>query len=300
MKTSSVLLCCLITGALSARLSAQTVGPAPSAPSAPLHIDSTVQLALLMRATEPAILLQPYDFIGLHVYGADALTVKARISPDGNLDIPLAGPVPLTGLTVQQAQQAVAGLLAQRRLVLTPAVTIEVLESPSRVLTVDGEVKNPGVYPALGDTDLKTPGANSPGGIRTLSQLLAAAGGLKDTASGVVTLMRPSLPGPVSIPLGDRPQPPELCGLARVLGRRGARLACGPGVRRRSGEEAGCDSAEELLPDHRVAGGCDVGWGGVRGFSRQLPSAADARRQARADRGAGAQDPAGKGGRYRA
>ena len=102
MKILCVLLCCLMTGALAA----QTAGPAPSAAPAPLRIDSTGELALLMKATEPAILLQPYDFVSVHVYGADALAVKARIAPNGTLELPLAGPIPLSGMTVDQAQQA--------------------------------------------------------------------------------------------------------------------------------------------------------------------------------------------------
>jgi len=89
--------------------------------------------------------------------------------------------------------------------VLSPGVTLEVLDSPGRTITVSGEVAKPGVYPAAGDAVSGGTGTNGASGVRTLNQALSLAGGLKDTASGIVTLIRPSLPGPVSIPLGTDP-----------------------------------------------------------------------------------------------
>jgi polysaccharide export outer membrane protein len=155
-----------------------------------------------MQATETVVPIEKYDLLSVRVVGADELTVRARVAPDGGIDIPLAGHISLVGLTVEQAQNAIANLVREKNLVLSPGVTIEVLDSPGRTITVSGEVTKPGVYPAAGDASV-SPTVTS--GVRTLSQLLSLAGGLKDTASGIITLVRPSLPGPISIPLGTDP-----------------------------------------------------------------------------------------------
>jgi polysaccharide export outer membrane protein len=199
-RTISLFLCAVsLTGV------AQTVGPAPSVWSAPTHLDSTAELAVLMSAKENAIPLQKYDLLGIHVYGADALSVKGRIAPDGGIDIPLAGRVELAGLSIDDAQQTIGRLVVDKGLVLTPAVTIEILESPGRVVTIDGEVTKPGVYPVIGDSQLIAAGTVPSSGVRTLGELIGLAQGLKDTASSIVVLIRPSLAGPISIPLGNDP-----------------------------------------------------------------------------------------------
>ncbi len=192
----------LLVCALAATATAQTVAPAPTVSYQPSHIDSTAELAQLMQASETVIPIEKYDLLSVRVVGADELAVRTRVAPDGGIDIPLAGHISVVGLTVEQAQNAIANLVRDKNLVLSPGVTIEVLDSPGRTITVSGEIAKPGVYPAAGDS---TNGTTPTSGVRTLTQLLSLAGGLKDTASGVVTLVRPSLPAPVSIPLGTDP-----------------------------------------------------------------------------------------------
>jgi polysaccharide export outer membrane protein len=184
-------------------LPAQTVGIAPSKWSEPSRIDSTAELIPLMAQTETSFPLEKYDLLDIKVYGADALSSRKRIAPDGSIDLPLAGRIMLAGLTVAEAEHAIAGLLVEKNLVITPAVTIDVVETPARVVTIDGEVARPGVYPIIGDSQLIIAGTAPSSGVRTLGQLIGLAGGIKDTASPVVTLIRPSLPGPVSISLGN-------------------------------------------------------------------------------------------------
>jgi protein involved in polysaccharide export with SLBB domain len=189
----------LLAFALSATAAAQTVGPAPSISVQPSHIDSTAELAKLMQASEYVIPIEKYDLLSVRIVGADELSVHTRVAPDGGIDIPLAGHISVVGLSIEEAQNAIAKLVRDKNLVLSPGVSIEVIDSPGRTITVSGEVAKPGVYAAAGDA------GGSLNGVRTLSQLVSLAGGLKDTASGIVTLVRPSLPGPVSIPLGTDP-----------------------------------------------------------------------------------------------
>jgi polysaccharide export outer membrane protein len=180
-------------------LSAQTVAPAPTVSIEPSKIDSTAELAQLMQASETVVPIEKYDLLSIRVVGADELAVRTRVAPDGGIDIPLAGHISVVGLTVEQAQKAIANLVREKNLVISPGVIIELIDSPGRTITVSGEVVKPGVYPAAGNA------SSIISGVRTLNQLLSLAGGLKDTASGTITLVRPSLPGPISIPLGTDP-----------------------------------------------------------------------------------------------
>jgi polysaccharide export outer membrane protein len=196
------LLICACTGASLA----QTVVKAPSSWIDPSRANSKADLAQLMSAREIAVTIEKYDLISIQVYGAEAISVKGRITPEGGFDIPLVGHVVLGGLTIEEADRKIADVLRQDSLVNTPAVTIEVLESPARVVTVSGEVAKPGVYPVFGDSQITAAGSiSTTGGVHTLSQALSIAGGLKDTAADTVTLVRPSLTTPVEIPLGRDP-----------------------------------------------------------------------------------------------
>ncbi len=195
MKLSTLLLSMVFT----TTLSAQTVAPAPTVSIEPSKIDSTAELAQLMQASETVVPIEKYDLLSIRVVGADELAVRTRVAPDGGIDIPLAGHISVVGLTVEQAQKAIANLVREKNLVISPGVIIELIDSPGRTITVSGEVVKPGVYPAAGNA------SSIISGVRTLNQLLSLAGGLKDTASGTITLVRPSLPGPISIPLGTDP-----------------------------------------------------------------------------------------------
>ena len=185
--------------------SAQTLGPVPIVSHQTAPKDSTVVLQGMMQSTETSFLLEKFDLIRVSVASADVLSGRMRISTDGHIEIPLAGTVNVGGLTVAQAQDVVSHLIREKGLVLDPAVTIDVLETPGRVVSIAGAVKTPGVYPIVGGSQINPVGASSTGGVRTLGQLIALAGGLLDTSSDVVTLTRPSLPEPISIPLGTDP-----------------------------------------------------------------------------------------------
>jgi len=89
-----------------------------------------------------------------------------RIDFDGNLDLPLLGPVPLVGLTVNEARDA---LRARAEVyVKDAAVAVNVVEYAKRLFYVLGEVEETGAY----ELDAPT----------TALQALARAGGLTRVA----------------------------------------------------------------------------------------------------------------------
>lgn len=170
---------------------AQTIGPAPSTYFEPRPDDSSSLLNTLLRANDTPLLLESGDTLSIGLYGIEAYKARVRINPDGSVDLPLAGRIDLAGLTVEKAQLAIAELFRSKDLVLSPAVMIDVVDAPHHIITVSGEVKSPGSYPAFTH--------------RTLTEVLGNAGGLNKDASNVVVLMRPSLPAPVNIPIGPDP-----------------------------------------------------------------------------------------------
>ena len=195
----------LLTLVLGSTCSAQMVGPVPSNYTVPSPNDSTVILDQLMREHETSLVLEKYDLVRVTVVGADAVSARVRVSPDGTIALPLAGSISVLGLTSVQAQDAIANLLRDKQFVLDPAVTVDVLETPGRVVSISGEIKSPGVYPLIGDSQISAVGTTPSSGVRVLGQLIALAGGLLDSSSNVITLVRPSLQKPVSIPLGSDP-----------------------------------------------------------------------------------------------
>jgi polysaccharide biosynthesis/export protein len=77
-------------------------------------------------------------------------------------------------------------------MVKNPHVHVTLVDQPSQTITISGEVYKPGVFPAYG--------------AKTLIGGISLAGGLKDTASRNITLLRPTTGQTYVINLGDDPK----------------------------------------------------------------------------------------------
>lgn len=91
----------------------------------------------------------PFDQISIDVLGLPELSRQARVDADGKVALPGAGYVDVGGKTPEEA-----GSLIQEQLraayVKRPEVTVSVIETVSQNLTVEGEVRQPGVFPMRG------------------------------------------------------------------------------------------------------------------------------------------------------
>ena len=146
------------------------------APAIGLTGDSDV-VATLLAAPRPPLTLLPGDEIQIEIFEIARYQYKTRLNTDGTVGMPLVKSISVGGLTAEQAEQAIAHRLQNDGMVNDPHVQVSVLERPSQVITVTGDVTKPGVFPAFG----------SP----TLLSVLAQAQGLRDVASRTVTLIRP-------------------------------------------------------------------------------------------------------------
>ena len=95
-------------------------------------------------AAEVEYTLGTGDRLRITVFGHEDLSGEFTVSETGTASLPLAGSLGLGGLTVRQAEQAVADALKPDYL-LNPRVGIEVLNY--RPFYIIGEVNAPGSYP---------------------------------------------------------------------------------------------------------------------------------------------------------
>ncbi len=120
----------------------------------------------LFASTTNEYQLGPGDEIEITVFQEPDLSVEAKISQAGNVNIPLIGQVNLEGLNTEQAKLKVENLYKDGYLV-NPYVTLTVRQY--RPFFIHGEVKNPGSYKYQAEL--------------TIEQAIALSGGLKDRAS---------------------------------------------------------------------------------------------------------------------
>ncbi len=125
----------------------------------------------------PEFTLGVGDQISVHVADMDDLPSEPmRIGPNGTLDFPMIGQVQASGLTVEQFRQELSTRL--RKYIATPDITVNLVESESRPVSVVGEVVNPGVRQMVGP--------------RRLLDVISMAGGLKPDAGPNVLITRES------------------------------------------------------------------------------------------------------------
>jgi polysaccharide biosynthesis/export protein len=146
----------------SVRPTPRAAPPAPaSSPArapAPVAQGELVPAIVGLPPTPSPTLAQVYriaanDLLKIQVFQVDELSSEERVDENGQVVMPLIGPVKVGGLTPKEAQDQIAGILG-RDYLQSPQVDVYVKESPSQQVTVMGSVKKPGVFPISGPTTL--------------------------------------------------------------------------------------------------------------------------------------------------
>lgn len=139
-----------------------------------------------------ALRISSGDLLELGVFDTPELSAKLRVNEAGEVTVPVAGAVRVTGMTSEEAAAAVEKKLRSADILKDPHVSVFISEYATQGVTVAGEVKTPGIYPLLGSHELL--------------DLLTAAGGVTPTASRVVTVTHKADPDhPEMITLDYRP-----------------------------------------------------------------------------------------------
>ena len=95
----------------------------------------------------------PLDVLDVEVFGVPDLTRSVRVSVGGEFTLPLVGTVPASGKTVGELQTEIATRL-EDGFMENPQVTVFVKEYMSQRVTVEGAVREPGIYALTGRTSL--------------------------------------------------------------------------------------------------------------------------------------------------
>jgi polysaccharide biosynthesis/export protein len=95
-------------------------------------------------------LIGPFDKLIIDVFGIEELSKKeVQTDAGGRISFPLAGIIDAAGKTPNEVENDIEEKL-RGRYVRDPQVTVNLKETVSQVITVDGEVKEPGLYPVVG------------------------------------------------------------------------------------------------------------------------------------------------------
>lgn len=95
----------------------------------------------------------PTDLLAISVFQADQLNRDVQVDAQGRIDLPLIGAVTAAGKTARQLSAEIARSLEQKYL-QSPQVSVQVKETGSQKVTVEGSVGAPGLYPITGKTTL--------------------------------------------------------------------------------------------------------------------------------------------------
>ena len=170
--------------------------------------------------------IAPDDVLRIQIYHEPGLSLEdAQVTAAGMVRMPLIGDVPVAGLSAGEASDVIAGRLGERYLV-SPQVTLFVKKAVGRRITIDGEVREPGLFPIDGRIGLSQAVAMAKGPTRlaSLRQIVVVrqADGMRKAAMfDLSAIRRGEAPDPEILP-GDK----VIVGLSRakaVLG--GALLA---------------------------------------------------------------------------
>lgn len=97
-----------------------------------------------------AYLIGPFDKLVIDVFGIDELSKKeVQTDAGGRFSFPLVGIVEASGKTPLEVEDLLKRRL-QANYVRDPQVTVNLRETVSQVVTVDGQVTEPGLYPVVG------------------------------------------------------------------------------------------------------------------------------------------------------
>ncbi|HEY2360346.1 MAG TPA: polysaccharide biosynthesis/export family protein [Candidatus Angelobacter sp.] len=120
--------------------------------------------------------IAPGDLLHITVFDVPEMTQDVRIGAKGEAQLALIGNINLAELTGEEAAEAIARELRNRKLLLSPQVNVLIKEFGSQGVSVIGEVQHPGVYQVLG--------------ARSLLDLISMAGGLTNVADTRITVKR--------------------------------------------------------------------------------------------------------------
>lgn len=134
-----------------------------------------------LAVNDATVTLAPGDSITMTVFGRPELSLTSYVSDAGSIDVPLAGSIPVAGLSPAQAAERVATAYREGEYLVDPQVNIVLAAIRSQQISIVGEVMRPGRFPL----DTRT----------TILDALAQAGGISQTGAEKAFILRRSVEG---------------------------------------------------------------------------------------------------------
>ena len=129
--------------------------------------------------------LDPDDVLVIRVLEAEEISEKPlRVDPNGDISLPLVGTVHVAGLSLEQVTALVTKRL--EKYFKHPHLSVSITEFRTQPVSVFGQVTTPGVQQVRGR--------------KTLVELLALAGGVKEDAGPIVIISRQLKWGVIPVP----------------------------------------------------------------------------------------------------
>jgi polysaccharide export outer membrane protein len=150
-------------------------GSSPAAQT-PAQPTARAPAADALAAKAPLLQLGPGDSVSIQVYGQPDMSATVYVSDDGTIPVPLVGAVQVGGLSPSAASGRIETALRNGNFLVDPHVTLTVVQSRSQRVSVLGAVGTPGRYPIESNT--------------SIFDLLAQAGGVSESGSDIVYLLR--------------------------------------------------------------------------------------------------------------
>jgi polysaccharide biosynthesis/export protein len=192
----------------------QFTGPAVSPQPTPVSIPADVRNPTFTDAR-----IMPGDVVAIVVYGVPELTTSSstsagvggnpvatgiKVTEQGQIVLPYIGAIKIAGMTPSEAAQYVAKQLKDGGFLINPQVTVEIVASPTRVITVIGEVQKPAPVPAFGQL--------------RLLDVVSACGGFTPLASHTLTVHRLGDPEPITVLMPTNPQASDEANIPLMAG----------------------------------------------------------------------------------
>ena len=139
------------------------------------------------RYITPRYRLGPGDKLSMKIYKVDGFTTNFQVLPDGTINLPRVGLIPVNDLTIQEAKSLIEK--KYKNIIKNPIVYLDLISTKSIRITITGEVNSPGIYTLsnsensnLSNLDGGETSMISYKGWPTVVEAVQRAGGIKQNA----------------------------------------------------------------------------------------------------------------------
>ncbi len=129
-------------------------------------------VASAARPAENQYQLFSRDLVRISVHGEADVSVERRVDGGGSVNLPLLGPVRISGLTITEAQELVAKRYVTEEIFIRPEVVVAVVEYSPKEIMVLGQVGHQGkqVFPPEVSTMSIVEAITSAGGLTRIAK----------------------------------------------------------------------------------------------------------------------------------